>query len=182
MTVKAIPIHDRERQGTPSMNGIMTTAPSRLRQHAAKALDIAIGPLSLCYLASAQAILIPRAMSPKVSLALWPVPSALWFAIAFLLAWAGQTPGQAILRVKWVDLSGACARWRPLGDTGFWACNAYMLVLDIAFCGGVIVIKPLGWSPPLAAWSLPIGAVAVVAAVMARHARHSTARLTRVSR
>ena len=164
------------------MNGIMTTAPSRLRQHAAKALDIAIGPLSLCYLAAAETILIPRAMSPKVSLALWPVPSALWFALAFLLAWAGQTPGQAILRVKWVDLSGACARWRPLGDTGFWACNAYMLVLDIAFCGGVIVIKPLGWSPPLAAWSLPIGAVAVVAAVMARHARHSTARLTRVSR
>jgi len=57
-----------------------------------------------------------------------------------------------------------------------------MLVLDIAFCGGVIIIRPLGWSPPLAAWSLPIGAVAVVAAVMARHARHSTARLMRVSR
>ena len=164
------------------MNVIMITPPSRLRRQAAKALDIAIGPLSLCYLASAEAILIPRTMSHGIALALWPVPSALWLTLAFLLAWAGQTPGQAILGVKWVDPSGARARWRPLGDTGFWACNAYMLVFSIAFCGGVIIIGPLGWSPPLAAWSLPIGAVAVVAAMMARHARHSTARLMRVSR
>jgi len=182
MKVKVILPHDLERQGTPSMNGIMTTLPSLPRRHAAKALDIAIGPLSLCYLAAAETTLMPHTTFPKISLALWPVPSALWLALTFLLAWAGQTPGQAILGVKWVDPSGACARWRPLGDTGFWACNAYMLVLDIAFCGGVIAIRPLGWSPPLAAWSLPIGAVAVVAAVMARHARHSTARLTRVSR
>ncbi len=85
------------------MNDIMTTPPSLPRRHAAKALDIAIGPLSLCYLATAETILMPHTTSHGIPLALWPLPSALWLALTFLLAWAGQTPGQAILGVKWVD-------------------------------------------------------------------------------
>ncbi len=106
----------------------------------------------------------------------------LWLALVLLLARSGQTPGQALLRICWVDPSGARARWRPLGDTGFWACNAYMLAVGVALCSAV-VIGQFGWLfPPLMAWSLPIGTVAVVAATMAHHARRSTAQLMLVSR
>jgi len=164
------------------MTTIMTTYPNASRRRVVKVLDIALGPLSLYYWVNAQTALTLHATSPDGVIALGALPGVLWLALVLLLARSGQTPGQALLRICWVDPSGARARWRPLGDTGFWACNAYMLAVGVALCGAVAIAR-LGWpSPPLMAWSLPIGAVAVVAALMAHYARRSTARLMLVSR
>ncbi len=164
------------------MTTIMTTQPKAPRRRVAWALDVALGPLSLYYWVNAQTALQSDATSPGGGIALAALPGVLWLALTLLFAWSGQTPGQALLRICWVDPSGARARWRPLGDTGFWACNAYLFSGSVALCGAVAFGK-LGWpSPPLMAWSLPIGAVAVVAATMAHHARRGAARLILVSR
>lgn len=59
----------------------------------------------------------------------WSGPCILWLAVLLTLAWGGQTPGLALLRLRWVDQHGATARWRPAGEPHFWCLALSSIVL-----------------------------------------------------
>lgn len=152
------------------------------RRRAAMALDLATGPLSFFGWIAGGTALTLHSTDNMRNIILGALPGALWLALLLACAWRGQTPAQALLRLRWVDPVGARARWRPLGDVGFWCAGLFVLVIPVAAVTFTI-IGLFHWTTSIATLWLPsCGAVALIAAVLARHTRRNMVTLVRVSR
>jgi hypothetical protein len=120
--------------------------------------------------------------------------SLLWLIVLVVLARRGQTPGQALLRLRWVDQDGRQAPWRPIGDLSFWGAALPLLLLTAPWLVEIVwdVVGSLlktwvGWHIPLLSdmGTSSDGACYIVTAAVAlallMRARRQPARVMRVA-
>jgi DNA-binding beta-propeller fold protein YncE len=101
------------------------------RRRVALTLDLAVGPISF-FLLLFGGIALSRLLETLWEPAAWMplvLPGVLWLSVLLALAWRGQTPGAALLRLVWARRDGGPARWRPIGEPAFWAIVLPTLLL-----------------------------------------------------
>ncbi len=118
----------------PSSPPAAVSPASATRRLVATLIDLALGPLTFLGL-----IITGQGNFPTLDgippIVRW-TPGLLWLAALVILAQRGQTPGQAVCRLVWVDETGSCARWRPLGEPTFWAA-----ALGVALVAGWALVE-----------------------------------------
>lgn len=103
----------------PSSPPAAVSPASGRRRLVATLVDLALGPLTFLGLVLTAQGTFP-ALDDILPIVRW-TPGILWFAALVILTRRGQTPGQAVCRLVWVDETGSHARWRPLGEPTLWA-------------------------------------------------------------
>lgn len=165
------------------MASLTVTSPSLPRRRLALALDLALGPVAFFTWVAAGVAATGSLHSSNnlVNIVCGGLPGALWVALLLALAWRGQTPGQALVQLRWVDSRGRRVRWRPLGEVGFWGASLYVLAAPVYVFVAVAIMNPLNVTLNNTALGLlACGIVALVALIVARQTRRDTARLVRL--
>ena len=161
------------------------TSPSLPRRRLALALDLALGPIAF-FIWIATGVALAESLHSSnnlVNILCGGASAALWIALLLTLAWRGQTPGQALVQLRWVDSRGRRARWRPLGEVGFWGAGLYVLAAPVDVFVARAIINPLNVTMNNTTLGLlACGVVALVALIVARQTRRDTARLVRLAR
>ncbi len=166
------------------MNAITTMSPSLRRRRLALALDLALGPVAFFTWVAAGAAAAEQLHSSNnlVNLVCGGSPGALWIALLLALAWCGQTPGQALVQLRWVDAQGRRVRWRALGEVGFWCAGLYVLAAPVYIVAATI-LNPLNVTLNNTTLGLlACGVVTLVALIVARQTPRGAAQLVRLAR